>query len=199
MNGEPMHRRSFLTLLGASAAAWPLAARAQQPRKVWRIGFLAAGVRPTQLGSSFYGGGFLRGMRELGYVEGRDFVMEWRFAELGRELYFELAAELVQANVDVIVVSVGAAVPAVQRANPRIPIVLGGVTDPVGFGLIASLARPGGNVTGLASSDEASTPKQLELLTMIAPYVPRIGYVMAANAAPPNIIRLKAAQDAATL
>src|SRR5262249_12487764 len=114
------------------------------------------------------------------------------------ELYFELAAELVQANVDVIVVTVGAAVPAVQRANPRIPIVLGGVTDPVGFGLIASLARPGGNVTGLARSDEASTPKQLELLTMIAPYVPRIGYAMSAIASPPNIIRLKAAQDAAT-
>src|SRR5215471_6493086 len=106
-----MHRRSFLTLATA-AAAWPLAARAQQPRKVWRIGFLGAGVRPTQLGSSVYGG-FLRGMRELGYVGGRDFVMEWRFAELRPELYFDLAVELVQANVDVIVSSVGAAVPAI--------------------------------------------------------------------------------------
>src|SRR5262245_13418751 len=196
----PMRRRSFLTLLGTSAAApcvsWPLAARAQQPRKVWRIGFLVAGVRPRQLGSSVYGG-FLRGMRELGYAEGRDFVMEWRFAETRSELYFELAAELVQANVDVIVSSVGSAVPAVQRANPRIPIVLGGVTDPVGFGLIASLARPGGNVTALASSDEASTPNHLELLKMIATYVPRIGYATS-GAGPPNITRLKAAQDAAT-
>src|SRR5262249_7003672 len=192
-----MHRRSVLALLGASAAAWPLAARAQQPRKVWRIGVLAAGGRPTQLGSSGFGG-FLGGMRELGYVEGRDFVMEWRFAELRPELNFELAAELVQANVDVIVVSVGSAVPAVQRANPRIPIVLGGVTDPVGSGVIASLARPGGNVTGLASSEQDSTPKQLELLTMIAPYAPRIGFAMGANAGPPTITRLKAAQDAAT-
>src|SRR5262249_50065703 len=124
MTSAPMHRRSFLTLLGgASAAAWPLAARAQQPRKVWRIGVLVGGVRPAQLGLSVYGG-FLRGMRELGYVEGRDFVMEWRFAETRAELFFELAAELVQANVDVIVLGAGVTVPAAQRASTTIPIVM---------------------------------------------------------------------------
>src|SRR5262249_9956635 len=157
-----MHRRSVLTLLAAAAAVWPLAARAQQARKVWRIGFLVGGVRPTQLGLSVYVG-FLRGMRELGYVEGRDFVMAWRFAEARPDVYFELAAELVQANVDVMVLGPAGAVPAARRASTSIPIVMLNAPDPVGAGYIASLARPGGNVTGLASSEEDSTPKQLEL------------------------------------
>src|SRR5437879_3834210 len=97
-----MKRREFITLLGGAGMAWPVAARAQQAQKVWRVGFLVAGTRPAQIGSSIYAG-FLRGMRELGYGEGRDFVTEWRFAEARPELYPDLAAELVRANVDVIV------------------------------------------------------------------------------------------------
>src|SRR5258705_9047052 len=97
-----MQRREFITLLGGAAATGPLAARAQQARKVWRIGFLAGATQPVQLEASVYAG-FLRGMRELGYVEGRDLVMEWRFADGRFELFPDLAAELVRLNVDVIV------------------------------------------------------------------------------------------------
>jgi putative tryptophan/tyrosine transport system substrate-binding protein len=135
-----MRRREFIAGIGATAA-WPLAARAQQPRKVWRIGFLAGATRPAQLELSHYAG-FLRGMRELGYLERRDFVMEWRFAEARFELFPKLAAELVQLNVDVIVLGTGLAVPATQRATTTIPIVMGGDADPVGLGYVASLARP---------------------------------------------------------
>src|SRR5262245_40409252 len=116
--GCHMRRREFVSLVGAtvSAALLPLPARAQQPRKVWRIGFLAGGARPAQLGLSTYAG-FLRGMRELGHIEGRDYTMEWRFAEARPELYSDLARELVQANVDVIVLGTGGATPAAQRAT----------------------------------------------------------------------------------
>jgi putative tryptophan/tyrosine transport system substrate-binding protein len=97
-----MRRRAFITLLGGWAA-WPLAARGQQRAgKVWRIGFLAGGQRPVSIESTQYGG-FPQGMRELGYVEGRDFVMEWRFVEGRPELYPGLAAELVRAQVDIVV------------------------------------------------------------------------------------------------
>src|SRR5712691_9119951 len=146
MRSEPMRRRDFITLAGSGAAALPalcpLAAHAQQARKVWRIGFLAGATRPAQLGSSVYAG-FLRGMRELGYVEGRDFVMEWRFAEGRFELFPELAAELVGLNVDVIVLASTNAVVAAKRATATIPVVMGSSVDPVGSGYIASLARPG--------------------------------------------------------
>jgi putative ABC transport system substrate-binding protein len=93
-----MKRREFLSLLGGVVAPWPLPARAQQMDKVWRVGFLAGGSRPAQLLEPY--GAFLRGMRELSYVEGKDFVIEWRFAEGRNELFPELAAELVRANVD---------------------------------------------------------------------------------------------------
>jgi putative ABC transport system substrate-binding protein len=91
-----MKRREFITLVGGAAAGWPLAARAQQPERVRRIGFLGGGERPLSFESSFYGG-LLQGLRELGYVEGRDFVIEWRFAEGRHELIPALAAELVRS------------------------------------------------------------------------------------------------------
>src|SRR5262245_9466587 len=116
-----MKRREFITLLGGAAASWPLAARAQQPSKVWRVGFLAGASRPAYLGPSVYGG-FTQGMRELGYVEGTDFIIEWRFAEGRFDLFPALAAELVRSNVDVIVVGAGNAVPAVQSATKTIPV-----------------------------------------------------------------------------
>jgi putative ABC transport system substrate-binding protein len=187
-----MRRREVITLLGGAAAAWPLAARAQQVRKVWRIGFLAGAMRPTQLGSSVYAG-FLRGMRELGYVEGQDFVMEWRFAEGRFELFPELAAEFVQLNADVIVLGSTNAVPAAQRATATIPIVMGNCIDPVGSGFIASLARPGGNITGLATSSDDTTPKQLELLLRAAPKVTRVG-ILVNPETPVHLAILKIAQ-----
>jgi putative tryptophan/tyrosine transport system substrate-binding protein len=190
-----MKRREFIALGGAAATPsilWPLAARAQQARKVWRIGFLAGATRPVQLGSSVYAG-FLRGMRELGYLEGRDFVMEWRFAEGRFELFPELAAELVRSNVDVIVLGSTNAVLAAKRATATIPVVMGSSIDPVGSGYVASLARPGGNITGLASSSDDTTPKKLELLLKAAPNVTRVG-ILVNPETPVHLAILKIAQ-----
>jgi putative ABC transport system substrate-binding protein len=172
-----MKRRQFITLIGGAAAAWPIAARAQQPGKVWRIGFLAGGSRPVPVDSNPYGG-FPRGMRELGYVEGRDFTIEWRFAEGRFDLFPDLAAELVRLNVDVIVLGTPTAVPAVRQATSTIPIVMGDSIDPVGSGFVASLAHPGGNITGLANSREDTAPKQLELLAATVPNLSRVGFTM---------------------
>jgi ABC-type uncharacterized transport system substrate-binding protein len=163
-------RRKFITLLGG-AAAWPLAAKAQQPRKVWRIGYVALNPRPVALEGTQYEG-FVRGMRELGHVEGRDFVIEWRFAEQREELLPVLAGELIRANVDIFVSGDS----SVARTS-TIPIIMTSVTDPVGGGLVTSLARPSSNVTGLASSTDDSAPKRLELLAKAVPSLSRIGFV----------------------
>jgi putative ABC transport system substrate-binding protein len=186
-------RREFITLL-VGAAAWPLAARAQQREKVWRVGFLAGGSRPGNLATSTYGS-FLRGMREIGLMEGKDFSMEWRFAEGRFELFPDLAAELVRQNVDVIVLGTGAAVPAAQRATQTIPIVMATAIDPVGRGFVASLAHPGGNVTGLASSFQDTAPKQLALLTTAVPDLTRVG--VAVHPDPGSALVLNAARAAA--
>jgi putative tryptophan/tyrosine transport system substrate-binding protein len=167
-----MTRREFMALLGGAAAAWSLAARAQQAGKVWRIGFVAGGERAAV---SHILAGFPQGMRELGYAEGRDFTIEWRFAEGNVERFSEFAAELVRLRVDAIVVATAAAVRAVQQATNTIPIIMSYSTDPVGNGFVVSLARPGGNTTGLASSTDDTAPKQLELLTTIAPSIRRVG------------------------
>jgi putative tryptophan/tyrosine transport system substrate-binding protein len=168
-----VNRRTFITLIGGAAAAWPLTARAQQPAKIWRIGFAAGGARPVQLESSPYAG-FLRGMHELGYAEGRDFVIEWRFAEGRYELFPDFAAEFARVKVDLIVTALALAVPSMKQANPNIPIVMGYSTDPVGQGLVASLARPGGNTTGLASALDEIMAKQVDLLVTAVPNLTRV-------------------------
>jgi putative ABC transport system substrate-binding protein len=167
-----MKRRTFIAGVG-SAAAWPLAARAQRLGKIWRIGFLAGAVRPAALESSQWSG-FLQGMRELGYVEDRDFVIEWRFAEGHPEHLPTLAADLVRAKVDIIVAGNPQAIRPVQEASSTIPIVMAISTDPVGTGIIASLAHPGGNITGLATSADDTAPKQLQLLAMAVPNLSRV-------------------------
>jgi putative tryptophan/tyrosine transport system substrate-binding protein len=168
-----MRRRDFIAGF-SGAAAWPLAARAQQAGKVWRIGFLASGSRPDSIECSQYGG-FPQGMRELGHVEGKDFVIEWRFAEGRPELYPGLAAELMRAQVDIVVAGTSASVRPVQQASNTIPIVIAVSTDPVGTGLVASLARPGGNITGLATTRDLTASKQLELLALAVPNLSRVG------------------------
>jgi putative ABC transport system substrate-binding protein len=165
-------RRQLLVALGGAAAAWPLAARAQQAGKVWRIGYVAGVSRSAASGSY---AAFVQGMRELGYVEGKNFVIEWRSVEGRYERFPEIAAELMRLKVDIFVTGVTAALPALQRATTTIPIVMAYSTDPVGNGLVASLVHPGGNITGLAGSSDDSSPKQLELLTTIVPNVSRIG------------------------
>ena len=166
-------RRKLLAAFVGAAAVWPIAARAQQrTAKVWRIGFLSAISRSAASGSY---AALVQGMRELGYVEGRDFVIEWRSVEGKYERFPEIAAELVQLKVDVFVTGVTAALPSLRRATSTIPIVMAYSTDPVKNGLVASLAHPGGNITGLAGSSDDSSPKQLELLATIIPNLSRIG------------------------
>jgi putative tryptophan/tyrosine transport system substrate-binding protein len=179
-----VNRREFITLLGG-AAAWPLAARAQQHERMRRIGFIAGASRPASLEASQFGG-FQQGMREHGYVEDKDIVMEWRFADAKPERYSEFAAEFVRLKVDVIVVGTPAALRAVQQATSTTPIVMGYSVDPVGNGFVASLARPGGNTTGLASSQDDATPKQVELLTTAVPNLSRVGLL--ANPDSPNFV-----------
>ena len=167
-------RRQFITLLGSAAAVWPLAARGQQRDQARRVGFLLAAVPAAQMDWDDLGRGFTQGMRELGYVEGKDFVVELRSAEGQYERLTDLAAELVQLKVDVIVAGSPLAVRPAQQATTTIPIVMGYSTDPVGNGFVASLARPGGNTTGLAGSSDDSAPKQLELLATIVPKLSRV-------------------------
>jgi putative ABC transport system substrate-binding protein len=165
-----MRRGEFIALLGSGFAGWPLAARGQQPVKLWRI--LSAVSRSAASGSY---AALAQGMRELGYVEGKDFVIEWRSVEGKYERFPEIAAELERLKVDVFVTGVTAALPALKRATTTIPIVMAYSTDPVGNGLVASLVHPGGNITGLAGSSDDSSPKQLELLATIVPNISRVG------------------------
>lgn len=139
---------------------------------------------------------FLQGMRDLGYVEGRDFVMETRFADGKYERFSDFAAELVRLQVDVIVTGTTAAIRALQRATTTIPIVLAYSTDPVGNGYVASLGRPGGNITGLSGSSDDTSPKQLELVTTVVPNVSHIG-VLGNPASPTYTGVRKGAQNAA--
>jgi putative ABC transport system substrate-binding protein len=141
-----MKRREFITLLGGAAAAWPLAARAQQTGKPPIIGFLGSGTPATH---GQWAAAFVQRLRELGWVEGRTIAIEYRWAEGRNERYPEIAAEFVRLKVDVIV-TVGAAALAAKQVTSVIPIVFWASIDPVGGNLVASLARPGGNVTGLS-------------------------------------------------
>src|SRR5262245_62427277 len=136
-----MDRRAFITVLGGSILAAPLAAEAQQPGKVWRIGILA-GSRPTTPEAARPWEALLQGLRELGYIEGQNLAIERRWAERRAERYHELAAELVALKPDVIVAAFTPSVSAAKRATSTIPIVMAIAGDPVGTGLVASLARP---------------------------------------------------------
>ena len=140
-----MKRRTFITLLGGAAAAWPLAARAQQPGKLPTIGFLGAS---TPAGQSQRTAAFVQRLNELGWSEGRTVAIDYGWAEGRAERAAEIAAEFARHKVDVIFTSGTPAVLAAKQATSSIPIVFAGVADPVGTGMVASLARPGGNITG---------------------------------------------------
>jgi putative ABC transport system substrate-binding protein len=144
-----MNRRAFISLIGAAGAARPLAARAQQVSSVPRIGYLSPGSASS--GPLNYYDDFRRELRELGYVEGQNIVIDYRFADGKFDRLPQLAVELVHLNVDVIVSVVTQASLAAKNATRTIPIVIVSVGDPVGAGLVASLARPGANVTGNSS------------------------------------------------
>ena len=182
-----MKRREFLTLVGGAVAGWPLFAHAQQG-KVWRVGIIAGGMRSPPYD------GFLQGMRELGYTAGKDFLVEWRIADGRYSRFPTFAQDLVRLKVDVIFLGTPAAVNPVREVTSTIPIVMGYSTDPVGNGFAQSLARPGGNVTGLAGSSDDSAPKQLELLGSVVPNLSRVGYL--ANPGNPTTVSALAAMRA---
>jgi putative ABC transport system substrate-binding protein len=166
-----MRRREFITLLGGAAAAWPLAATAQQAAGMVRLGYLGFA---TAVQNSRSRNAFLAGLRDLGYVEGKNFQIEFRYADGDNDLLAGLAAELVRLNVDVIV-TYATGVPVAQRATSTIPVVMVGYTDAVATGMIASLAHPGGNVTGSTFFHPELMAKRLELLKELTPSIDRAG------------------------
>jgi len=177
-----MRRREFIKLLGGAAAAWPFAAHAQQAGRVPTVGYLAAlseaADRPRRAA-------FAKRLAELGWIEGRSVLIEYRWADGAVKHAVEINSELVRLPVDIIVTSGDAYVLAVKRATATIPIVFASAGDPVGNGLVASLARPGGNVTGLSIELTDTVGKRLELLREVIPTLRRLAILF--NAADPKI------------
>ena len=176
--GQPMQfdelkRREFITLLGGAAAAWPVAARAQQAGKLPTIGFLGVGSPSTQF--SWFAA-FNHRLREVGWIDERNVAIVPRWAEGRNERFAEIAAEFVVLKVNVIVTG-GGAVPALMQATSTIPIVFSLANDPVDSGYVRSLARPGGNVTGLSGQSTDLIGKRLELFREIVPALRRLAII----------------------
>ena len=170
-------QRRRLIAFAAIALGAPSGAFGQQQSKVWRVGFLAH-RRIEFVDSDWQYGPFRNGMRELGYVEGKNLLIEWRFADGHAERLPGLAAELVKLKLDVIVTGGTQATLAAQRATSTAPIVMSGVGDPIGSGFAKSLARPGGNITGVTNINVDLGPKQLEMLLAIVPKVMRVAILV---------------------
>jgi putative ABC transport system substrate-binding protein len=185
------NRRKLIVALGAGALAAPFGSFAQQPGKVWRVGYLT-----LRSGIESYEEAFVKGLRELGYVEKKNLIIEWRFADGKSGRLPDLAAELLQLKMDVVVTNATPATKAVQKLTNTIPIVMVGVGDPVGAGLVKSLARPGGNTTGLSNITGELGPKHLEMLLSIAPKVARVAVLVDPNNSVHMTI-LKSVQSAA--
>jgi putative ABC transport system substrate-binding protein len=184
-----MKRRSLLVALGAGAIAAPLACLAQQS-KLRRIGFLAVRSRATLSNPESYYDAFVTAMRALGYAEGVNLAIEWRFGEGRYERLPGLALELAQMKPEVIVTHSTPATEALQRATRTIPIVTASVGDPVGRGFATSLARPGGNITGLSAYASSPAGKHLELLKNAVPRLSRIALLVnPGSSAYENIVR----------
>jgi putative ABC transport system substrate-binding protein len=162
-----MRRRDFIALVSGGVAAWPLGTLAQDAAKVWRMGFIAHGHE------SFYDALF-EGLRDYGYEEGRNLIVERRYARGQAERFKEFAAEMVRLNVDIVIVVTTPAALAVKNATKTIPIVHPNAIDPLNTGLIASLARPGGNLTGGAQLTAEASAKRLQLLKGVVPGLTRV-------------------------
>jgi putative tryptophan/tyrosine transport system substrate-binding protein len=189
-----MRRRAFITFLGG-AAAWPVAARAQQTQKLPTIGFLGSSTASAE---SQRVAAFVQRLRELGWIEGRTVAIEVRWAEGRNERYADIAAEFVRLKVDVIVTQGTATVIAARQATSVIPIVFAGAADPVGNDLVASLARPGGNVTGLSNQATDLAAKRLELLREIVPAFGRVA-IMGNVGNPAIVLEMREVQAAARM
>jgi putative ABC transport system substrate-binding protein len=186
-----MERRRFMALVSGGLLAAPFAAEAQQTRKVPRIGVL--GGQSPEMSPPVLA--LREGLRELGYVEGQNIAIEWRWAQGKDERYPDLAAELVKLKVDIIVAPTTAGAKAAQRATKTIPIVMGFVSDPVALGLVANLARPGGNITGLGVPTPENAGKRLQLLREAVPTVARIA-VLSDESQPADLRGTEAAAQA---
>jgi len=171
-------RRTFITLLGGAAAAWPLAAGAQQAGKVPRIGFLGA-ASPSTFASRLEP--FRLGLRDFGYVEGANMTIEYRWAEGRYERLPELAAELVRSNVDLIVTHTTPGSLAAKRATTTIPIVIALIGDPVAAGIVTNLAQPGGNITGQSFFNPELRAKRIELLKEVMPRLTQVAVILNAD------------------
>src|SRR6516162_447293 len=189
-----IRRRELIAVLG-SAPMWPLVARAQQPAKLPTIGFLGANTSAAQ---SQWTAAFVQRLRELGWIEGRTVAIEYRWAEARNERAVQVAAELVRMKVDIIVMSAGAMTLAAKQATSVIPIVFASQTDPVGSGLVASLARPGGNVTGLSVQSTDLSGKRLELLREAVPSLRRLA-IMANISSPGSALEMDAVRETAKM
>ncbi len=186
-----MRRREFITLL-AGAAAWPLEARAQQPIKLPTIGLLGAS---TPSNWSEWTAAFVQRMQELGWIERRTITIEYRWAEGHRERFAEIASEFARLKVNVIV-TVGSAVAAAKQATSTIPIVFAIAVDPVGTGIVASLAQPGGNATGISVQSAELAGKRLEILREVLPTLRRLAIIADVNY-PGAVLEVASAQIAA--
>ena len=168
---EPKKWKFFGIALCAMLIALCTSAEAQQPKKVPRIGYLTASSRATALPNTR---AFRDGLRQLGYIEDKNIVVEWRYADGQDERLRELAAELVSLNPDIIVTASTPAIRVVQQATQTIPIIMANVGDPVAQGFVASLARPGGNITGFTNFSPDASTKRLELLKEVAPKISQV-------------------------
>ena len=187
------NRRRLIILMFASLLGVPLASLGQQPAKVARIGFLEAST-PSAIAARVEA--FRQGLRDLGYVEGKNVVIEYRYAEGNFDRLPALAAELVRLNVNVIVTGGPTAIPAAKAATTAIPIVMAFDTDPVGSGFAASLAKPGGNITGLSTLAPELSAKQIELLKEIVPKLARVA-VLGTASRPGSAHALREVENAA--
>ena len=187
----PLGRRRFMTALAGGLLAAPLAAEAQQTGRIYRVGFLAQGSPPPKLRL----GVFSKAMDDLGYIEGRNLILERRWSEGQNSRFPNLAAELVALKPEVIVADSTPGAIAAKRATTVIPIVMVNVSDPVGTGIVASLAKPEGNVTGTTDFGMAMAVKDVELLHDLVPKAARIAVLMSDN--PVHPLQLKLVQDAA--
>src|SRR6266487_2641824 len=188
-----MKRRKFITLLGGAAAAWPFAARAQQVPKLPTIGFLGAATASFERAST---DAFVQRLRELGWIENRTVAIEYRWAEGRDERFAQIAAEFVRLKVDVILTYGTLSILAVKKATAVIPIVFAAAGDPVGTGLVASLARPGGNITGLSIQQTDLASKRLEMLREVLPSLRTVAILVHVGS-PNSVLEMCEAQAAA--
>jgi len=192
MQSDQLKRREFITLLGSAAAAWPLAARAQQAR-LPTVGFLGANNATFERAST---DAFVQRLRDLGWIENRTVVIEYRWAEGRDERFTEILAEFVRLGVDVILTYTNPAALAAKQATAVIPIVFAGAGDPIGTGLVASLVRPGGNITGLSTQQTDLASKRLEILREVLPGLRTLA-ILADRGSPNSVLEMGEARAAA--